>query len=83
MRASTIVLLPSQLPPPSAFHGIDILAHIPHGNSCQIPSGFILLIFDLPTRADQKQKQRWHYSVCEMVVFFSVDFQPIYPWKIP
>ena len=30
------------------FHGIDILAHIPHINSCQISVGFILLIFDLP-----------------------------------
>ena len=29
-------------------YGIDILAHIPHINSCQIPVGFILLIFDLP-----------------------------------
>ena len=30
------------------FHGIDILAHIPHINPCQIPVGFVLLIFDLP-----------------------------------
>ena len=48
MIALTTVLLPSQVPPLSVFHGIDILAHIPHINSCQIPVGFILLIFDLP-----------------------------------
>ena len=30
------------------FDGIDILAHIPHINPCQIPVGFVLLIFDLP-----------------------------------
>ena len=48
MTASTTVLLPSQQPPPSVFHGIVIQPHIPYIYFCQIPLGFILLIFDLP-----------------------------------
>ena len=47
-RPSTTVLMPSQKPSPSMFHGINILPHIPYITSCQIPVGFILLIFDLP-----------------------------------
>ena len=48
------------------FHGIDILAHISHINSCQIPVDFILLIFDLPigtSRSKTKTKMgflKWY-----------------------